>query len=88
MKSLLEFAESLSPEIKWHGNHNENARNSILNAGHLSMVYENGNLRYISIGNCEVIRMIYSAVRDKEWLTINPAITGEKIEIHPDSFRI
>jgi len=32
--------------------------------------------------------MIYSAVRDREWLTINPVITDEKIEVHPDSFRI
>ena len=52
------------------------------------MIYENGNLRYISAGNCELIRMIYSAVRDREWLTIEPVITDEKIEAHADSFRI
>ena len=59
-----------------------------LRAGSLSMIYENGNLRYISAGKCELIRMIYSAVRDREWLTIFPAITDEKIEAFADSFRI
>lgn len=52
------------------------------------MVYENGNLHYISIGNNEVIRMIYSAVRDKDWLTVKPAISGEEFDLHPNSFRI
>jgi hypothetical protein len=59
-----------------------------LKAGSLSMIYENGNLRYISAGNCELIRMIYSAVRDREWLTIEPVITDEEIETYADSFRI
>lgn len=59
-----------------------------LQAGALSMIYENGSLRYISDGKHELIRMIYSAVRDREWLTINPVITDEKVEIHPSSFRI
>lgn len=59
-----------------------------LKAGSLSMIYEEGNIRYISAGRNEMIRMIYSAVRDKEWLTIKPEISDEKIEILPDSFRI
>ena len=70
MNSLLEYALSLSRDTKWHGNHDEKGSLLTLKAGHLSMVYDKGNLRYISIGNHEVIRMIYFAVRDKEWLTI------------------
>ncbi len=52
------------------------------------MIYENGNLRYISDGKNEIIRMIYPAVRDREWLTINPEITAETIEVNESSFRI
>jgi len=59
-----------------------------LKAGNLSMIYEEGNIRYISSGKNEILRMIYSAVRDKKWLTISPEISDEKIEIQPDSFRI
>jgi hypothetical protein len=88
MNSLLEFAASLGTATKWHGNHNENAGSIILKAGQLSMVYENGNLRNISSGNHEIIRMIYSAVRDKDWLTINPVISGEEFDIQQSSFRI
>ena len=33
-------------------------------------------------------RMIYSAVRDKDWLTINPQITEEEIDVQKNSFKI
>jgi hypothetical protein len=88
MNPLLEYASSFSTETKWHGNHDENDRHLILKAGRLSMVYENGNLRYISFGNREVIRMIYSAVRDKDWLTLQPVVSEEEFDLHPDSFRV
>ena len=59
-----------------------------LKAGDLSMLYEDGSIRYISAGSNEIIRRIYSAVRDKEWLTIKPVITNVWIERHSDSFKI
>jgi hypothetical protein len=52
------------------------------------MLFENGSIRYISAGKNEIIRMIYAAVRDKEWLTIKPVITKEIIERLSDSFKI
>ncbi len=88
MGSVKDFASRLTKENKWHGNHNENSRQLILKAGKLSMVYENGYLRYISANNFEFVRMIYSAVRDREWLTIRPVISGEKFDIKADSFTI
>ena len=88
MNSLFEYASSLSRETKWHGNHAENDNHLILKAGRISMVYENGNLRSISTGNTEIIRIIYSAVRDKEWLTIKPVISEEEFDLLTDSFRI
>ncbi len=78
----------LDTRIKRHGNHNENDVNQVVKAGQLSMTYERGNLRHISIANHEVLRMIYPSVRAKEWLTINPVITDEEFEILPDSFMI
>lgn len=88
MNSVTGNASSLETRIKWHGNHNENEVNQIIKAGHLSMKYERGNLRHISVGNHEVLRMIYPSVRAKEWLTINPVIAHEEFEIREDSFTI
>ena len=59
-----------------------------LKAGRLSLYYEQGNLRYISDGRNEIIRMIYSALRDKEWLNINPVISSERVQKGSDNFRI
>jgi hypothetical protein len=88
IKSPYVFASELSEESRWYGKHDENPKSLIIKAGQLSMVFENGNLRYISKGKCEIIRMIYSAIRDKEWLTVNPVISDEDIELNEDSFRI
>lgn len=52
------------------------------------MLFEDGSIRYISAGKDEILRMIYAAVRDKEWLTIKPTITKERIERYSDSFKI
>ena len=88
MTTLSQYLSSLEKETLSYGSHNENDSQVNLKAGDLSVVYENGNLRYISLGNCEMIRMVYSAVRDREWLTVKPVILDEEIEIYADSFRI
>ena len=88
MTSLSQYLSSPEMATIWHGSHSENDSRITLRAGALSVIYENGNLRYISVGNCELIRMIYSAVRDREWLTIKPEISDEKIEACADSFKI
>jgi len=88
MSSLSEFTSKLSIKTILHGNHDDNNRKLILNAGSMSMVYEKGNLRYISVGDCEIIRMIYPAVRDREWLTVYPEISDETFDLHSGSFCI
>ncbi|HMI60816.1 MAG TPA: hypothetical protein VK518_07910 [Puia sp.] len=59
-----------------------------LQAGKLSMIYENGFLRHITAGKTEVIQMIYFAIRDTEWNTIPSTITKEEITKKEDSFHI
>lgn len=59
-----------------------------LRAGPLSMVYENGDLRYIKLGPHEVLRRIYVAVRDQNWGTIPPVFSNIQMEIQADAFRI
>lgn len=79
----------MTPDIAYilHGGHPmPNLRN--LRAGHLSLNYGDSRIRYVHAGQTEIIRMIFSAVRDKDWLTINPVIEEENIQSSDDSFII
>lgn len=88
MNPVREFCSSLPSETIFHGGHTDNDTQIILKAGNLTMILENGALRYISIGKTEVIRMIYFALRDINWLTIKPEIHYVKSEINEESFHI
>ncbi|MDW7692502.1 hypothetical protein R9C00_12800 [Flammeovirgaceae bacterium SG7u.111] len=77
-----------SKEIFYYGTTQPIKEPVMLRAGDLSMLYENGFLRYISLGDYEIIRMIYHAVRDENWGTLPHKISNEKIEKKDDSFKI
>ena len=74
--------------IKLNGKGLDMPATHILRSGDISMLYEAGNLRYISAGGYEIIRMIYFAVRDKEWLTISPDLSEERIRKKRNGFEI
>ncbi|WP_421794907.1 hypothetical protein [Haliscomenobacter sp.] len=57
-------------------------------AGAWTGVYEAGKLRYLRLGNCEVLRMIYPAIRDQHWRTAPAQILSERIQIEAQSFSI
>ena len=61
-----------------------------LRAGPLSMIFEPDEafLRYIRMGDREILRGIYVAVRDRNWGTIVPRISNLKIESTEDAFRL
>jgi hypothetical protein len=52
------------------------------------MLYEEGGLRYIRLGDREVLRRVYVAVRDRNWDTIPVAISGLSVEQHDHSFTV
>lgn len=60
----------------------------ILKTTHLTVAYQKGYLRYIKLGNEELVRMIYTAVRDQHWLTASMTILEEKIEQEEHAFKI
>lgn len=60
----------------------------ILKTTNLSVIYQHGYLRYIKCSNEELVRMIYTAVRDQQWLTASMIISGEKIEQDEHAFKI
>lgn len=60
----------------------------MLRAGPLSIVYENGDLRYIRLSKYEILRSIYAAVRDQNWGTVPGQLSDMQIDVQADSFRI
>ena len=67
--------EALPQQIEFH-------------AGPLTMLFEQGDLRYLRFGNSEVLRRIYIAVRDRNWGTIASIFSNLHIEKNHDSFLI
>ena len=68
----------------------ETVRPIELRAGPLTLSFEpqTAFLRHIRLGDHEVVRAIYAAIRDQDWATISPQIDLHEQEIKPDSFRI
>ena len=59
-----------------------------MRAGPLALVFEAGDLRYLTLGGREVIRRIYAAVRDRNWGTVPSVISNLELHIADQSFRI
>src|SRR5687768_11045600 len=59
-----------------------------LKAGPLTMIFEPDNafLRYIRLGDHEVVRNIYAVVRDQNWNTIAWKVANLKSDVRVDSF--
>jgi hypothetical protein len=51
-----------------------------LTAGPLTATLENGQLRWIKVGDAEVIRAIAFLIRDRNWSTCPPVISNLRIE--------
>ena len=59
-----------------------------LRAGPLSLVFEEGDLRYVRLQGREILRRVYVAIRDRNWGTVAPRLSNLQKEIAADSFRI
>jgi hypothetical protein len=52
------------------------------------LVYEAGELRYVRLGGREILRRVYVAVRDLNWLTVPATLSNLHVSATGDSFRI
>lgn len=59
-----------------------------LRSGPLTVQYENGFFRYLRWGSDEILRMIYFALRDENWGTLEPIIENEHIQAADGSFAL
>jgi len=59
-----------------------------LRAGDIRVKFQDGQLRYLRVGDREIVRRVYFAVRDGNWSTIPPRFTQASIRQTSDSFEI
>lgn len=59
-----------------------------LHAGPLTLVLDGMDLRYIRLGEREVLRRIYVAVRDRNWNTIPAVYTNVHLSVADDGFAL
>jgi hypothetical protein len=64
------------------------SKGSELRAGPLTAMLDNGALRYIKLGDVEVLRAVAFLVRDENWGTYTPAIKNQKIRRTPNGFSV
>jgi hypothetical protein len=77
-----------SQNVMYYGKQDDLPATRTLRAGPLTALYENGDLRYIRLGEHEVIRRLYSAVRDHNWGTVLPVFSNVQMDVGTDSFHI
>src|SRR5689334_6644193 len=59
-----------------------------LQAGPLHVKFQDGELRYLYVGNKEVVRRVYFAVRDANWNTIMPQFSRIAVQNQGTGFTI
>ena len=78
---------SLSPIVLRTGGPTFLPHSTVLRAGPLRMLLEQGEIRRIKRGDTEILRRLYLAVRGPDWRTIPPRVEGLQVEAGADSFR-
>lgn len=78
----------LPKRVIYYGKNEPLPDRSQLRAGPLTLVWENGDLRTIKLGDREVLRRIYVAIRDRNWGTVPPVLSNLVMDVQEASFRI
>jgi len=63
-------------------------QNRDLRAGPLSALLQDADLRYLKVGNTEIVRRIYMALRDRNWNTVPAAYSDWRVDRVRNSFSI
>jgi hypothetical protein len=78
----------LSRSVLWLGSERPLEAAVSLRAGPLHLIFREGVFRYIKLGELEILRAVYFAVRDENWNTVPGAVTNLDIRSNPDSFAL
>ncbi|MEO8667076.1 MAG: hypothetical protein ABI399_01055 [Bauldia sp.] len=74
--------------IKLYGTEEPAPEQRVLTAGPVTATLENGMLRWIKIGEAEVIRAVAFLIRDRNWSTATPEITDLAIDESGGGFKV
>ena len=72
--------------VTWHGVDQPPADGRVLRAGPLNAVLDGMDLRYLRLGQHEVLRRVYVAVRDPNWGTIPAIYSNVRLHVADDAF--
>ena len=80
----------LSKTILWHGSAEALPQPLFLRAGPLTMLFDpqTAFLRHIRLGDHEIVRAIYAAVRDHNWGTVPPCLGRLQSDISENAFQL
>lgn len=78
----------LPPNVLCYGKDEPMPERTLLRAGPLTLFWESGDLRYIRLGDVEVLRRIYVAVRDRNWGTAPARLSDVRMDVGADAFHI
>ncbi len=77
-----ERSAKLMDDLVLYGGPRADSVETNLTAGPIRLKFRDGELRYLFVGDREIVRRIYFAVRDKRFDTVMPAFS--QIEVHAD----
>jgi hypothetical protein len=60
----------------------------LIRFGRFSILYEEGFIRYVRLGSFEIVRMIYFALRDSNWVTAGVVRSNENVKVTENGFDI
>lgn len=80
--------DTLSKYEIWYGRDCPPPERTALRAGPLRLKFEQGDLRYIRLGQQELVRRVYVGIRDHNWNTIPGKLSDLKIDAGSDGFAI
>lgn len=78
----------LSRSVKLFGTDVPDTKGQVLRAGAISVMLDNGALRYIKLNDVEILRAIAFLVRDENWGTFSPEISNLRILRNRAGFNI
>jgi hypothetical protein len=77
-----------SPAIALCGTEQPNVVGRVLSAGPISVELDNGQLRYLKVNGIEVLRALAFLVRDENWGTYTPTLSGLTIDENASGFTV
>ncbi len=80
----------LPPTVLYYGAETPLPARIALRAGPLTLLFEPATafMRYICLGDREVLRGVYSAVRDRNWDTVLPRLSNLQLHQEPQAFSV